>query len=97
MNTSRPVSPEDIRDRSFEPSLDQIGQNIETILAFYKREEQEMSDSQRVLEIASRFAGRPLFLGCILAPQIAAYIPHDQRSVTPTADKGMNTFTRSPD
>jgi uncharacterized membrane protein len=66
MNTPPPVSPADAPDQSSEPSLDQIGQNIETILAFYKREEQKMSDSQRVLEIASGFAGRPLFLGCIL-------------------------------
>jgi uncharacterized membrane protein len=66
IKTPPPVSPADVPDQSPEPGLDQIGQNIETILAFYKREEQKMSGSQRVLETASGFAGRPLFLGCIL-------------------------------
>lgn len=61
-----PVSPADTPDQSPEPGLDPIGQNIETILAFYKREEQKMSVSQRVLETASGFAARPLFLGSIL-------------------------------
>jgi uncharacterized membrane protein len=61
-----PVSSADTPDKSSEPGLDQIGQNIENIWAFYTREEQKMSGSQRALEIASGFAGQPLFLGCIL-------------------------------
>ena len=61
-----PVSAADTLDKSSEPALGQIGQNIETILAFYTREEKKMSGSQRVLETASSFAAQPLFLGCIL-------------------------------
>ena len=53
-------------EKSSEPGGDQIGQNIEAIVAFYAREEEKMSGSQRVLELASDFAGRPLFLGCVL-------------------------------
>ena len=66
VKTPPPVSPADTPDKSSEPRFDQIGQNIETILALYTREEQKMSGSQRFLETASGFAGRPLFLGCIL-------------------------------
>jgi uncharacterized membrane protein len=65
-NPTPSVSSASTQDKSSEPGLDQIGQNIEAILAFYAREEQKMSGSQRVLEIASGFAGRPLFLGCVL-------------------------------
>jgi Predicted membrane protein len=65
-NPTPSVSSASTQDKSSEPGLDQIGQNIEAILAFYAREEQNMSGSQRVLEIASGFAGRPLFLGCVL-------------------------------
>lgn len=61
-----PVSAADTPNKSSEPGLGQIGQNIETILAFYTREEKKMSSSQRVLETASSFAAQPLFLGCIL-------------------------------
>ncbi len=61
-----PVSAADTADKSSEPALGQIDQNIETILAFYTREEKKMSGSQRVLETASSFAAQPLFLGCIL-------------------------------
>lgn len=61
-----PVSGGDFPDKSSEPALGQIGQNIETILAFYTREEKKMSGSQRILETASSFAAQPLFLGCIL-------------------------------
>jgi len=61
-----PVSAGDFPDKSSEPALGQIGQNIETILAFYTREEKKMSGSQRILETASSFAAQPLFLGCIL-------------------------------
>ena len=61
-----PVSAGDFPDKSSEPALGQIGQNIETILAFYTREESKMSGPQRVLEAASSFVAQPLFLGCIL-------------------------------
>lgn len=43
-----------------------ISHNIETILEFYKREEEKVSGSQRLVEITSGFIGRPIFLGLIL-------------------------------
>ena len=45
---------------------DSITQNIESIAAFYKREHQKITGSQRVVEAVSNFAGRPAFLGSIL-------------------------------
>jgi len=48
------------------PSLDQISQNIETILEFYSRDEQKLSPSQRALESVSDSVGRPLYLGAIV-------------------------------
>ena len=61
-----PVSPSDTRDKSPEAGLDPISQNVEAILAFYTREEQKISRSQRILETISSFVGRPPFLGSIL-------------------------------
>lgn len=61
-----PVSPSDPGGKSTDASRDQIGQNIETILAIYTREEQKISRAQRVLENISGFAGRPLYLVSIL-------------------------------
>lgn len=52
--------------RPSESTPDQINQNIETVLAFYTREEQKISRSQRVLEHLSGFIGEPFFLGSIL-------------------------------
>lgn len=49
-----------------DPEGDQIGQNIEAVREFYKREELKISRSQRVSERISLFVGRPLFLGSIL-------------------------------
>jgi len=49
-----------------ESKPDQISQNIETIMAFYTREEQKVSRSQRVLEVISDFLAQPLYLGSIL-------------------------------
>lgn len=43
-----------------------ISHNIETILEFYKREEEKVSGSQRLVEVVSDFIGRPIFLGLIL-------------------------------
>ncbi len=45
---------------------DQISQNIEAVLAFYAREDQRISRSQRSLERAGDFIARPVFLGLIL-------------------------------
>jgi uncharacterized membrane protein len=61
-----PVSAAATPDKSSEPGLDQISQNIETILAFYSSEEQKISSSQRVLETISGSVGRPLYLGSIV-------------------------------
>jgi uncharacterized membrane protein len=50
----------------FEAERDQISQNIEAVLAFYTREEQKISRSQRILERVSNLIGQPVFLGFIL-------------------------------
>jgi uncharacterized membrane protein len=44
-----------------------ISQNIESILAFYRREEQKISDSQRLLETVGGFMGRPSYLASVLS------------------------------
>jgi uncharacterized membrane protein len=44
-----------------------IGQNIDSILAFYRREEQKISDSQRLLETVGGFMGRPSYLASVLS------------------------------
>jgi uncharacterized membrane protein len=61
-----PATLPDISDARIDADLDQHSQNIETILAFYRREEQKISRSQRVLERISLFIGQPVFLGMIL-------------------------------
>jgi uncharacterized membrane protein len=43
-----------------------ISQNIDSILAFYRREEKKISDSQRLLETVGGFMGRPSYLGSVL-------------------------------
>lgn len=47
-------------------ALDPITQNIESIAEFYKREEQKLTWSQRMVEAGSNIVGRPFFVGCIL-------------------------------
>lgn len=47
-------------------SQDPITQNIESISAFYEREEEKVSWSQRIVEAISNVVGRPIFLGCIV-------------------------------
>ena len=44
----------------------QISQNIEAVLAFYTREDQKITRSQRMVERISLFAGQPIFLAIIL-------------------------------
>jgi uncharacterized membrane protein len=61
-----PASPSGTQDESSTSGRDPISQNIETILAFYTREEQKIGRSQRRLENISGFVGRPLYLGSIL-------------------------------
>ena len=60
------ASPADAPSAPFEAERDQISQNIEAVLAFYTREEQKISRSQRMLERVSHFIGQPVFLGFIL-------------------------------
>lgn len=48
------------------PELDPIGSNIENILAFYTREDQSVTQFQRVLEKIIDLLGRPFWLGVIL-------------------------------
>jgi len=45
----------------------QVAENIETILAFYKREEEQVSASRRVLERAGGALGHPAFIAFTLA------------------------------
>jgi uncharacterized membrane protein len=44
-----------------------IGQNIDSILAFYRREEQKISNSQRLLETVGGFMGRPSYLASVVS------------------------------
>jgi len=44
-----------------------ISHNIDSILAFYRREEQKISDSQRLLETVGGFMGRPSYLASVLS------------------------------
>ncbi|MDE2361010.1 MAG: DUF1003 domain-containing protein [Betaproteobacteria bacterium] len=46
---------------------DHISQNIDSIRAFYRREEQKISDSQRLLETVGGFMGGPYYLASVLA------------------------------
>jgi uncharacterized membrane protein len=69
MNTKTPpstVAPADTPAQSSGPDLDPIGQNIESILAFYLDEEQSITRSQRTLETISDSLGHPLYLGAIV-------------------------------
>ena len=47
-------------------AVDPINQNIESILAFYKREEQKLSRFQLFIENITNIIGQPYFLGLIL-------------------------------
>ncbi len=47
--------------------LDPLGQNVDTVLAFYRREEQKINRTRRSVERLSEFVGQPEFLGWILA------------------------------
>ena len=60
------ASPANASGTPFEAERDQISQNIEAVLAFYTREEQKISRSQRILDRISNSIGQPVFLGFIL-------------------------------
>ena len=49
-----------------DPSADPITHNIESIAAFYQREHQKVTGSQRVAETIGNIISRPIFLGCIV-------------------------------
>src|ERR1035437_979629 len=61
-----PSSPADAPDKPMDSDRDQTSQNIDAVLKFYTREEEKISDWQRILEHVSSFIGQPLFLGFIL-------------------------------
>lgn len=50
-----------------DPAPDPITHNIESIEAFYQREDLKVTESQRVAEAIGNVIGRPVFLGCIVA------------------------------
>lgn len=50
-----------------DPVPEHISQNIDSILAFYRREEQKISDPQRLLEKVGGFMGRPSYLVSVLS------------------------------
>ena len=52
-------------DKADQP--EQVAENIETILAFYKREEEKVSASRRMLEGVGGALGRPAFIAFTLA------------------------------
>jgi uncharacterized membrane protein len=60
------ASTADVMSGTSESNPAQISQNIESIAAFYVREEQKIGPSQRALESLSDFLGKPLFLALML-------------------------------
>ena len=60
------VAAADTDNSSSESNPVQISQNIESIAAFYMREELKISRAQRALESMGDFLGRPLYLGLML-------------------------------
>jgi uncharacterized membrane protein len=62
-----PPIPSAPRDETTADSVpEHIGQNIDSVLAFYRREEKKISDSQRLLETIGGFMGRPSYLASVL-------------------------------
>jgi len=64
MSTSPPVDPNEVPVDSV---TEQVSQNIDSTLAFYRREEQKISDSQRLLGKVGAFMGRPSYLVSVLS------------------------------
>lgn len=48
------------------PLPDPLGQNIEAVIALQAKAEKDLSQAQRIVEAATAFFGRPMFLYCIL-------------------------------
>jgi uncharacterized membrane protein len=55
-----------LMDEQLESEREQIDQNIKAVLAFYSREEEKVSASQRGLERLTLFVGKPAFMAVIL-------------------------------
>lgn len=53
--------------KSHASGFDPVGQNTESILAFYEREERHVSPSQRALESIGTVLGNPFSLGAIMS------------------------------
>lgn len=66
MNTP-PAHPAPSDETPVDSVPEHISQNIDSILAFYRREEQKISDSQRLLETVGGFMGRPLYLASVFS------------------------------
>jgi uncharacterized membrane protein len=64
MSTSPPVDPNEVPVDSV---TEQVSQNIDSTLAFYRREEQKISDSQRLLGKVGAFMARPSYLVSVLS------------------------------
>ena len=60
------AAPPASQDKPIEAERDQISQNIGAVQDFYRREEHNISRSQRILERIGLLIGQPLFLGFIL-------------------------------
>lgn len=60
------ISSSEIADSSNKPDIDPISNNIENILAFYTREDKNVTCSQRMLECIIDSLGQPLYLGAIV-------------------------------
>jgi uncharacterized membrane protein len=65
MNTQHDT-PASLAATPVDPVPEHISQNIDGILDFYRREERKISDSQRLLETAGGFMGRPSYLISVL-------------------------------
>jgi uncharacterized membrane protein len=63
---NHPHSASDTQSKASESAPGQISQNIETILGSTPGKEEKISRSQRILENASGFLGRPLYLAFVL-------------------------------
>ena len=64
-NVDYSSSPEAARASDFVP--DHVSQNIDSIVGFYRREEQKISESQRLLEVVGGFMGRPRYLAFVFS------------------------------
>ena len=64
-------------DQKPDSEKDQISLNIAAVQAFYDREDEKLTSSQRLLEKVSEFVGRPAFVGISLT-FVASWIGLDR-------------------